>query len=256
MIGDGAAGEDQVAGPCGDVARLGGGRAWGDALAAAAVVDAQAVAVAGGVLQQVGADGDGQRFGGFSRFGFGFSLQDARDIFFAVQTGDQFIAHQKQFAITVDVELVAVQEFDAKITLQRTGRNHAPPCKNPPDRITRKQTDFDAAPHIQRPFNRQHRSQRLTIIAQHHLTGPAPTRPDRCAIGQPTGNPTLTRRWILITQPAPGFHPQPTTEFAHDIAVGGIQHHIQQHSPCLILRGHHGQHFKQFSHRHSRGWLQ
>lgn len=99
---------------------------------AAAVIDAQAVAVTGGVLQQVRADRDGQRFGGFGGFGSGFALQDAGDVFFAVQTGDQLVFQQKQFAVAVDIELVAIGEFDAVIAQQGPGFNNTLPARTRP----------------------------------------------------------------------------------------------------------------------------
>ena len=83
-----------------------------------------------GVLQQVGADGYGQGLGGFGRFGSGFALQDAGDVFFAVQAGDEFVVEQKQFAVAVDIQLVAVGEFDAVVALQWPGRNNTIPGQN------------------------------------------------------------------------------------------------------------------------------
>ncbi len=73
-------------------------------------------------LQQVGADRDAQGFGGFGGFRSGFALQDAGDVFFAVQTGDEFVFEQEQLAVAVDIELIAVGELNAIVTLQRTGR--------------------------------------------------------------------------------------------------------------------------------------
>ncbi|MNH28426.1 hypothetical protein D3C79_885910 [compost metagenome] len=91
VIGHCGAGEHQVAGPGGDGTCIRGGRAWADALALAAVVDAQAITAARGVLQQVGADGHGEGLGGFGGFGAGLTLEDTSDILFAVQAGDQLV---------------------------------------------------------------------------------------------------------------------------------------------------------------------
>jgi len=72
----------------------------------------------------------------------------------------------------------------------------------------------------------------------------------RSACRPPSSQRTaLTRRRILIPQPAPGFHPQPAAKLTDDIAVSSIQHHIEQHPPRLILRRHHGQYLQQLSHR-------
>jgi len=87
----------------------------------------EAVAVAGGVLQQVGADRDAQGFGGFGRFRSGFALQDAGDVFFAVQAGDEFVLEQEQLAIAMDIELIAVGELDAIVALQGPGANTRSP---------------------------------------------------------------------------------------------------------------------------------
>ncbi|MNF99856.1 hypothetical protein D3C84_827730 [compost metagenome] len=72
-------------------------------------------------MQQISADGDGQGFGGFDGFGGGFALKHAGDVFLAIQAGDQLAVQQKQFTVAVDIELVAVGEFDAKIAPDRPG---------------------------------------------------------------------------------------------------------------------------------------
>ncbi|MNI24356.1 hypothetical protein D3C73_779710 [compost metagenome] len=222
----------------------------------AAVVDAQAVTIARGVLQQVGANGDGQGFGGFDRLRLGFALQDAGDVLFAIQAGDEFVVEQKQFAIAVDIKLVAIAELDAVITLHRAGSHHTVCGQHPLDRVSGKQPDFNAAPRIRRPGYRQHGRQRRAVMAQDHLTGAAATRPDRRAVKGPTGEPALARCGVQIAQPAPGFHPQPTTEFTHDIAIRRAEHHVKQHLSCLFLRRHGGQHLEQLDDRHTRSRLQ
>ena len=73
-------------------------------------------------------------------------------------------------------------------------------------------------------------------MAQDHLAGATSARPDRRTIRRPTGKPTLSRLRVLIAEPAPGFHPQTPAQFANDIAIRRIQHHIEQHSTRLILR--------------------
>ncbi|MCY1402818.1 hypothetical protein D9M71_179770 [compost metagenome] len=127
MVGDGAAGQHQVAGPGGDVARLGRRRTRCDPLTTAAVVDAQAVTAARGVLQQVSADGHGQGFGGFDRFGTGFALEHTGNVLFAIQTSHELVAQQKQFTVAVDIQRITVGEFDAVVTLQCPGSHCGAP---------------------------------------------------------------------------------------------------------------------------------
>ncbi|MNZ89203.1 hypothetical protein D3C78_1081130 [compost metagenome] len=242
MVGDGAAGQHQVAGPGGDVASLGRRRTRCDPLTAAAVIDAQAVTAARGVLQQVRADGHGQGFGGLDRFGAGFALENTGNVFFAIQTRHEFVVQQKQFAVAVNIQHIAVGEFDTVITLQCPGSNCGVPCQHAPKWIAGEQVDLYALPCIHRPCNRSHRRQCLRVISKNPLTGAPPAGPDRCTIRCPTGKPALSRCCVLIRQPAPGLHPQAASEFANDLAIGGIEHHIEQHSPGLTLRRQHGQH--------------
>ncbi|MNL55316.1 hypothetical protein D3C87_1787200 [compost metagenome] len=127
----------------------------------------------------------------------------------------------------MDIELVAVGEFDPVVALHGPGFNHPIPGENASDRIAGKQPDFDATPRVCWPLNRQHRRQCFAVIAQHPLTGSSATGPDRRSIRQPPGKPTLARPRILIVQPTPGFHSQPAAKLAHDIAVGGVQNQIE-----------------------------
>ncbi|MNX90348.1 hypothetical protein D3C86_1223940 [compost metagenome] len=127
MVGDGAAGQHQVAGPRGDIARLGRRRTRCDPLTAAAVVDAQAVTAARGVLQQVSADGHGQGFGGLDRFGAGFALKNTGNVLFAIQTCHELVVQQKQFSVAVNIQRITLGEFNAVVTLQCPGSHRGAP---------------------------------------------------------------------------------------------------------------------------------
>ncbi|MNN09390.1 hypothetical protein D3C81_1222700 [compost metagenome] len=68
-------------------------------------------------MQQVRADGHRKGFGGLDRLGSGFALEHTGDVLFAIQPGDELVIQQKEFAVTVDIQRIAVGEFDAVVTL-------------------------------------------------------------------------------------------------------------------------------------------
>ncbi|MNM79916.1 hypothetical protein D3C81_918640 [compost metagenome] len=78
-------------------------------------------------MQQVSADGHGQGFGGFDRFGTGFALEHTGNVLFAIQTSHELVAQQKQFTVAVDIQRITVGEFDAVVTLQCPGSHCGAP---------------------------------------------------------------------------------------------------------------------------------
>lgn len=196
-------------------------------------------------MQQVGTDGDGEGFGRFGGFGFGFAFEDASDVLFAIKPRDEFVVEQKQFAVAVDIQRVAIGEFDTVVAAQRTRRRHTITRENLRQRIFREQSDFHTRPCVRWPSRRQNACQRLPVMPQHPLTGATPTRPDWRAVVGPASESTLARLRILIAEPAPGFHPQTPAQLTDDIAVRCAQHDIKQHAAHLILSRHRSQHFEQ-----------
>ena len=69
-------------------------------------------------MQQISADRYGQRLGGFGGLRFGFAFENASDIFFAIKSCDEFVVEQKQFAVAVDIQRIAVGELDAVVAAQ------------------------------------------------------------------------------------------------------------------------------------------